>query len=531
MKRTIILFILQCLNLTVIYAVGKADYHIIPLPKHIELSMKEPPFMLSANTVISCNPKDSILFRNIGFLQQFIKEITHTNLSVRRRKSNCIILRLNHQIINDEAYRITVNKHAVIIEGKTPAGIFYGIQTLRKSLPILATPDSVELPAVTISDEPRFAYRGLLLDCARHFFSVGFIKKYIDLMALHKINTFHWHLTDDQGWRIEIKKYPLLTQIGAKRKETVIGRNTTLYDEQPYGEGYFYTQEEIKEVIAYAKERYITIIPEIDMPGHMVAALSCYPELGCTGGPYEVRTSWGISDDVLCIGNEKVYRFCYDIIDEVSELFPGKYIHTGGDETPTTRWEACGKCQELMKGNQLKVKALQSFFTNRIGRYIASKGKQMIGWDEVLEGDIDNDITIMSWRGTEPGFKAAGQGHDVILTPKMMTYLNYYQTQDIVSEPLLHNRYLPLTNVYNWEPMPDSLTPAARKHILGVQGCLWTEYINANQLAEYQTLPRLAALCEVQWGFPHNRSFKSFLDRLPSLKALYQRLGYQYSSH
>ncbi len=371
---------------------------------------------------------------------------------------------------------------------------------------------------------------------ARHFQPTAFIKKYIDLLALHQINTFHWHLTDDQGWRIEIDTYPKLTEMGSMRKETVIGRNTGEYDGIPHG-GY-YTKEELKEVVKYAEERYITIIPEVDLPGHMLAALHAYPELGCTGGPYEVSREWGVFEDVLCPGKEETFTFLQAVLTEVMEIFPSKYIHIGGDEAPKTRWEKCPDCQARIKELGLKDREghtaehyLQSYVTARMEKFLNEKGRSIIGWDEILEGELAPNATVMSWRGMGGGIQAAQMGHDVIMAPTNYCYFDYYQTDQTSEEPLAIGGFLPLELVYSFEPAPEILTQEQRKHILGPQANLWTEYIKESQHVEYRLLPRLAAMSEVQWVQPEKKDYEAFLKRLPQLIALYDKLGYNYATH
>ena len=392
------------------------------------------------------------------------------------------------------------------------------------------------LAPVTINDQPRFGYRGVMLDVARHFQPISFIKKYIDLLALHNINRFHWHLTEDQGWRIEIKQYPKLTELGSERKETVIGKNTGEYDGKPHGG--FYTQEEIKEIVAYAQERYIITIPEIDIPGHMLAALTGYPEYGCTGGPYEVATTWGVFDDVLCAGNEETYTFLENILTEVMEMFPSEYIHIGGDEVPKVRWEECPKCQAKIKELGLKdddkhkkEHYLQSYLTARIEKFLNENGRRMIGWDEILEGELAPNATVMSWRGMAGGIEAAQMGHDVIMTPNSYAYFDYYQTSFVEDEPFAIGGYLPVETVYSFDPTPESLTDEQKKHILGVQANMWTEYVATPEHVEYMLLPRMAAISEVQWTAAEKKNYDNFLKRLPQLTDLYDKMGYNYATH
>ena len=394
---------------------------------------------------------------------------------------------------------------------------------------MLDNAEAITLPATVISDAPRFGYRGMMLDCGRHFWPVPFVKKFIDILALHNMNVFHWHLNEDQGWRIEIKKYPKLTEIGSKRSCTVLGHNSDIDDGTPY-EG-FYTQDEAREIVRYAAERNITVIPEIDMPGHTVAALASYPELGCTGGPYSVGYGWGIYKDVLCLGNEKVYTFLQNIIDELIDIFPAKYIHIGGDESPTVRWENCPKCQALAKANNVDAKHLQEVFTNRMEKYINSKGRSIIGWDEIAQGNINKSATIMSWRGVEPGSKATEAGHDVIMSPTTYCYFDYYQSENKDKEPMCIGGYLPVSKVYEFDAAPESLSETAKKHILGVQANLWTEYVSTTNMVEYMILPRMAALSEVQWTPVARKNFDEFVKRETHMTKIYDRCGYRYAIH
>ena len=512
-----------------------ANYEVVPLPLEIT-SAEGAPFTLTSATKIVFPEGNDKMQRNAEFLAEFLEISTGTKPAVTSATSekNAIILALGLQNPNAEAYEIVINENTITITGATEAAVFYGIQTLRKSVP--ANAKSVVFQPVTIKDEPRFSYRGMMLDVARHFQSVDFVKKYIDILALHNINRFHWHLTEDQGWRIEIKAYPKLTLIGSQRKQTVIGRNTGEFDGKPHGG--FYTQEEIKDIVKYAEDRYITIIPEIDLPGHMLAALTAYPELGCTGGPYEVASTWGVFDDVLCAGNDSIFTFLEGVLAEVMELFPSKYIHIGGDESPKVRWEECPKCQARIKELGLRDKDghqaehyLQSYVTARIEKFLNNHGRSIIGWDEILEGELAPNATVMSWRGTGGGIKAAQMGHDVIMTPTDYCYFDYYQTQNTDDEPLGIGGYVPIEKVYSFEPAPDVLTAEQKAHILGPQANLWTEYIKTSDHVEYMTMPRIAALAEVQWTQPEKKNYKQFLTRLPRLLNLYDKLGYNYATH
>lgn len=528
---------LACASCT---AEKEANYQVIPLPQEVSLT-QENPFKLNENVLIAYPENNALLQRNAEFLSEYIQQATNyapktKAIAAGEQVKNAIVLGLDPSIANKEGYVLTTTPEGINLNGQTENGVFYGIQTLRKSIPAEAKEATILIPAGEIKDEPRFSYRGMHLDVGRHFFPKEFMKKYIDLLALHNMNTFHWHLTDDQGWRIEIKKYPKLTEIGSQRSRTVIGRNTQEYDNTPYGG--FFTQEEAKEIVKYAQERYITVIPEVDLPGHMLAALAAYPEMGCTGGPYEVCPRWGIFEDVLCIGNDQTMQFLEDVMSEIIEIFPSKYVHIGGDEAPRTRWEKCPKCQARIKTEGLKADKnhtaedrLQSYCMTRIEEFLNSKGRQIIGWDEILEGDVAPNATVMSWRGMEGGIKAAQLGHDVIMTPTSFCYFDYYQTADTKDEPLGIGGYVPIEKVYSLEPVPAVLTEEQSKHILGAQANLWTEYIHSSEHVEYMVLPRMAALAEVQWTQPEKKDFKDFTKRLARLMKFYQRDGFNYAKH
>jgi len=526
---------LACASCT---AEKEANYQVIPLPQEVSLT-QENPFKLNENVLIAYPENNALLQRNAEFLSEYIQQATNyapktKAIAAGEQVKNAIVLGLDPSIANKEGYVLTTTPEGININGQTENGVFYGIQTIRKSIPAEAKEATILIPAGEIKDEPRFSYRGMHLDVGRHFFPKEFMKKYIDLLALHNMNTFHWHLTDDQGWRI--KKYPKLTEIGSQRSRTVIGRNTQEYDNTPYGG--FFTQEEAKEIVKYAQERYITVIPEVDLPGHMLAALAAYPEMGCTGGPYEVCPRWGIFEDVLCIGNDQTMQFLEDVMNEIIEIFPSKYVHIGGDEAPRTRWEKCPKCQARIKTEGLKADKnhtaedrLQSYCMTRIEEFLNSKGRQIIGWDEILEGDVAPNATVMSWRGMEGGIKAAQLGHDVIMTPTSFCYFDYYQTADTKDEPLGIGGYVPIEKVYSLEPVPAVLTEEQSKHILGAQANLWTEYIHSSEHVEYMVLPRMAALAEVQWTQPEKKDFKDFTKRLARLMKFYQRDGFNYAKH
>lgn len=514
-----------------------SDYEIIPKPLDVN-SKGDASFLLKDGVAVIYPENNQKMQDNAEFLVDYVEKQTGVKLTSHAGMpvdgAICLTLDLNDD--NAEAYKLIVNDKRVCISGASEAGVFYGIQTLRKSLPV-AQDINVNLSAVEIYDKPRFAYRGAMLDVARHFYTVDEVKTFIDMLALHNINRFHWHLTDDQGWRIEIKKYPKLMSVASERKETVVGRwYSGIYDGKPYG-GY-YTQDELRDVIDYAAKRHITIIPEVDLPGHMQAALTAYPELGCTGGPYEVRTIWGVSQDVLCVGNDFTLQFVKDVLSEVADIFPSEYIHIGGDECPKVRWEKCPKCQERIKSLGLKSDAkhtkeqrLQSYMIQEAAKYLKEKGKRIIGWTEILEGGLVPDATLMSWIGESGGIEAAHQHHDVIMTPNTYLYFDYYQSKKVEDEPLAIGGYLPIEKTYNYEPMPKELTEEEQQYIKGVQANLWTEYIPVFSQVQYMVLPRLGAAAEVQWTDPSKKDYKDFLRRVPHLVAVYDCYGWNYATH
>ena len=525
----------------------KASYDIIPQPKEVQLN-EEKAFTLSPKTTVYY---EADLHREAQFLSEYVNDILGFGLKLKEMQgteTDGIVLKLAPAgFCQVESYEINVTPKQLIIKGSDAAGVFYGIQTLRKSLPISPLKGgqgglkpnsqlSVVLPCGTIRDWPNFAYRGMHLDPCRHFMDLDSVKIYLDMMALHNMNQFHFHLSEDQGWRIEIKKYPELTEIGAYRNGTVIGHNGNLYDTIRHGG--FYTQDELRDLIQYAAERHINIIPEIDLPGHMQAALACYPQLGCTGGPYEVWQRWGVSDDVLCAGNEEAMQFVEDVLNEVMDVFPSPYIHIGGDECPKVRWEKCPKCQAKIK--ELGIKAdgkfsaedyLQSYVMNRMAKVVEARGRRVIGWDEILEGNVSETAIIMSWRGTEGGIEAARKGHDVIMTPSSHLYFDYYQSEDIASEPMCIGGYLPVSRVYEFQPLPEELTPEQQKHIIGVQANIWTEYIASFRHVQYMALPRMEALTEIQWNNSQERDFESFVERCKKMRQFYDLYHYNYADH
>ena len=428
-----------------------------------------------------------------------------------------------------EEYLLEVGRQRITVTASTPQAVLHGLRSLQQLVA------GGEIPACVVRDKPTFAYRGAMLDVCRHFFTVDEVKEALDIMALHKLNVFHWHLTDDQGWRIEIKKYPKLTEVGSVRSRTLIGRDpggeydeNCKFDETPYG-GY-YTQDEIRDIVDYAAKRFITVIPEIEFPGHAVGALASYPWLGCTGEQYEVRQTWDIDDRVFCIGKETTFEFIEGVLEEVVGLFPSEYIHIGGDECPTVMWEKCPHCKARMKAEGLRrPRQLQNYATARVEKFLNARGRRLIGWDEILEGDVTPTATIMSWRGAKGGIEAARQGNHAIMAPTTNCYLDYYQTRDTAREPLAIGGYLPVEKVYELDPY-EQLTPAEQACILGVQANLWTEYIATWPHAEYMLLPRLSALAEVGWSLDR-KDYAGYLHRVRRLARIYDACGYNYARH
>ena len=533
--RKISILLIGLLMSSIMRAGEAANYEVVPRPQSI-VEQKGAPFILEEGVEILA---PAGLQGEAQFLKQYIKEVTWNDLPIvgkRDKKVRYIELAVSPTVKEQEGYVMTVSSKGVTITGGSAAGVFYGIQTLRK-----AVGEGVIMNPVVITDAPRFGWRGMHLDCSRHFFPVAFVKKFIDLLALHNMNRFHWHLTDDQGWRIEIKKWPKLLSVGSQRSGTIIGTNSDIDDGIPYGG--CYTQEEAREIVAYAAARHITVVPEIDMPGHMLAALASYPELGCTGGPYQVGHYWGVYKDVLCVANPKVYEFVEDVLTEIMDIFPSEVIHIGGDETPTDKWLQCAKCQALQKGLPApeqnagefepltsKLSPLQAHFTKRVFDFLTSKGRRALGWDEILDGS-PQDAMIMSWRGTEPGARAAETGHDVVMAPTTYCYFDYQQVEDTQFEPSRCGGCIPIEKVYALDPAPDSISATARQHILGVQANLWTEYMTNEAMVEYQALPRMSALAEVQWSMPARKDYKAFSERLTRLTSLFDLYHYTYAKH
>lgn len=520
-------------------------YSVIPYPN--SLVQEDGTFVFNKKTKMICTSSlDSAsqeVVRNFSALLNNVAGLkTECIVDEEKSDKNIVFFDLDTSIA-DEGYSLDIDPSKIIIKASSAAGFYYAVQSLKQLLPIAVYGDKEsvsveewEVPCAHIDDAPRFSYRGMHLDVARHFFSVDEVKRYIDLLAMHKLNVFHWHLTDDQGWRIEIKKYPKLTEIGSIRKYTMVEKNFDQYDNTPYG-GY-YTQEQIRDIVNYAKERFITIIPEVDLPGHMVAALASYPSLGCTGGPYEVQGVWGVHPDVLCAGKEETYEFVTDVLSEVIELFPSRYIHIGGDECPKDRWKKCPLCQVRIRKLGLKTdkehtaeERLQSYFMTRVEKFLNENNRQIIGWDEILEGGAAPNATVMSWRGTDGGVQAAKLRHNVVMTPNTYLYFDYYQSEDTQTEPLAIGSYVPLERVYDFEPVPDTLDNDSKKYILGAQANLWTEYISDFKQVEYMLLPRLDALSEVQWTQPENKNWVNFLDRLQHNIQVYDLKGYNYGKH
>jgi hexosaminidase len=519
-----------------------AQVNIIPQPVSLKQPKTAATFSLNPSTVIIL--EGSNLDNVATFLNDYLDQVYHVKLKVAKTSHGSNAIRLNYERMDEAlpgAYRMTVSNKGVYIAGDNETGVFYGVQTLIQLLPTQNYNSQLQIPFVSITDYPRFAYRGMHLDCGRHFFPVSFIKKYIDYIALHKMNYFHWHLTEDQGWRIEIKRYQRLTEVGAWRNGTIIGRYPgTGNDGRHYGG--FYTQDEIKDVVDYAAKRYITVIPEIEMPGHSSAAIAAYPYLSCfpnestkhppqcawsgdTTGK-QVQQTWGVFEDVFCAGKDSTFEFLENVLDEVIALFPSKYIHIGGDECPKTHWQRCPLCQKRIQEQHLKdAHELQSYFVQRIEKYLNSKGRILIGWDEILEGGLAPNAMVMSWRGEAGGIAAAKEKHKVIMTPGPWVYLNYSQTRN--EDSITIGGYLPLGKVYNYEPVPAALSADEKKYVLGAQGNLWTEYIGNEKIAEYMLFPRMTALSEVLWS--KKKDSVGFKKRLMTQVKRYQLWGANYS--
>ena len=539
MKRILFLFICPLLAVACNKRVV-ADYNVIPQVQN--LSVKDGDvYVFDSSRKLVYDNQDSR--RSLELFAQDLEELVGIRPSVAAGTSedakDNVYFTLGLQDGGKEAYTINVSSDGILVRAVAPEGIYRATRTLLKSVGTENT-SSVEFPSAEVSDWPRFGYRGLMLDVSRHFSDVEMVKRTIDMLALHQLNIFHWHLTDDQGWRIEIKSHPELTEVGAWRDDTVVGRylGGTDYPTDGKRHGGFYTQEQIREIVAYAKERYIEIIPEIDLPGHTSAVLAAYPQLGCEDKEYKVANRWGVISDVLCAGNPASLDLFKDIMDEVCDLFPGKYIHLGGDECVKDRWKVCPKCQKKIRELGLKdgiryskEDYLQSWFMGEVASFVQSKGKRVIGWDEILEGVPMDDSVIMSWRGTEGGVTAARMGHDVIMTPTSDMYFDQSQTLASQLEEIPVGGFINVMKVYSYEPLPASLTPEQQKHILGCQANVWCEYMPEERIRQYQMLPRLAALSEVQWTMPERKNYKDFLKRLPKMLSIYDHYGYNYAKH
>lgn len=528
-------FTLFCMQCNVGLNAQPNQYNIIPYPAQLDTLQGH--FTISDNTILCSQNTTAEIKSCWAFFNSYINAIGGTSLKVGERSdyaSDCIVYFLDNSIKHKEGYKINVMPDKVEIYSKTNAGLFYALQTLRqlmgsKTQKVTTTP--ITIPCCKITDSPRFEYRGMHLDVARHMFPLEFVKKYIDLMAFYKYNNFHWHLTDDQGWRAEIKKYPLLTQVGGMRKETTTNISR---DKEPVtikeSYGGFYTQDQMKEVVAYAAARHINVIPEIEMPGHSLAALSAYSYLGCENKPIEVGTRWGVFEDVFC-PRDTTFSFLQDVLTEIMQIFPSQYIHIGGDECPKEAWKKSDFCQQLMKRENLKDEMeLQSYFVRRIEKFLNANGRQLIGWDEILEGGISPNATIMSWRGTAGGIEAARQKHDVIMTPGSHCYFDHYQYVR-ASEPYAIGGFSPVEKVYSFEPIPSELNAEEGKFILGAQANLWTEYIDTSTYAEYMAYPRACALAEVLWTPKDKRNYDSFLNRLADNFLHLDAMDVNYAKH
>ena len=528
-----------------------ANYNIIPLPKEVKLDPSHKMFHLKEGHGISYDANNTECTRIAQFLQQWVQETTGVNLLLTPDDKNAQIkLRLVSPVTpkgkknkkpvtlieqQKESYTMKVSAAGIELMAFEPVGLFRAAQTLRKSLPEKCGLGLL-MPGVEITDQPRFAYRGVLLDCARHFFSVDVVKQFLDVMALHGCNQFHWHFTEDQGWRFEVKALPRLAIEGSVREKTVIGPgNMRIYDNIPYG-GY-YTQDDCRDIVRYAAERYINVVPEIDMPGHMMGALHVFPNLGCTGGPYPVAPHWGVMRDVLCGGNPETLEFLKTAFGELCDVFPSPYIHIGGDECPKDRWRKCPKCQAKIKELGLKEEEkrspedqLQTYLNHEIEQFLASRGRSLIGWDEILAGGLTENAIVMSWRGTKGGIEAAKQKHRVIMSPNVYAYIDHPQLKDYGKQPRTTDSYLvSCSKIYSFEPLvPEALTEEEQNYILGVQANLWTEQVAYPEHAFYQLLPRLAAMSEVQWCSPDQKDFEAFKKRLPLLERFYDCLGVPY---
>ncbi|HFE53286.1 MAG TPA: beta-N-acetylhexosaminidase, partial [Bacteroidetes bacterium] len=520
-------FLLMLTNASLQAASSTDELGLIPAPQHVERLSGE--FTFPQQLTVADLTGFSGVDRVISYLEDKLSEhagirCIRTQAKPSDKTAALVLTKSADSSLGEEGYRLEIRRNRIEIQAAGPAGLFYGVQTLFQLMPAQflgnsgSLPWPVKVPCVKIQDRPRYGWRGLMLDVSRHFFPKEFIKQQIDLLAFHKMNRLHLHLTDDQGWRIEIKKYPRLTEISSWRRE---------------GDGHivggYYTQDDLRELVKYAEDRFVTIVPEIEMPGHCVAALAAYPELSCTGGPFRVAIEWGIHPDVYCAGNDQTFEFLEDVLTEVMDIFPSPYIHVGGDEVPKDRWQHCPKCQARIKAEGLKDEAeLQSYFIRRIEKFLNAHGRRLIGWDEILEGGLAPNAVVMSWRGTKGGIAAAQADHDVVMSPTTYCYFDYYQGNPL-TEPLAIGGNLPIEKVYQFDPTPAELPPDKTKHILGGQANLWTEYVPTPEQAEYMIYPRLAAMSEDLWSPKEQHSWDSFTARLQRQLQRYEALGLNYA--
>ncbi|MBE6237835.1 MAG: hypothetical protein E7116_06760 [Bacteroidales bacterium] len=529
---------------------------IVPFPQ--EMTLSRGTFDVAGASIIVSEELDGLSKKYIADFASHLSEITGVKEGTSRNR----IVFMREESMQpscdstffkvDQSYSIDISRRSVLVKAGSMNGFVYAVQTLKQMLPVeiygtgQASDAEWTLPCCTVKDSPRFGYRGMLLDVSRYFSTVDEIKKFIDMMEISKMNVFHWHLTDDQGWRIEIKKYPELTATGSKRRHTLVGHHhvSNTYDGRPYGEGMWYSHEQVREVVDYAASKGITVIPEIDLPGHMMGALAAYPELGCTGGPYEVWGKWGISNDVLCAGKDASYVFLKNVLEEVCELFPSEYIHIGGDECPKTRWEMCPRCQAMIAELGLidderhsAEHYLQSHVMKQMSDFLAERGKKILCWEEVLQGEVAPGATVMAWRKNKYGHQAARLGHDAVMTTRTHLYLDRYQSEDKGNEPLAHSSYLPVSMVWSYDPFisededAEPLTDEQKSHIIGIQSNVWREYIPNNNHLEYMVYPRMAAVAEVQWLMPENKDWSRFRKGLDKMRRVYDIMGYGYALH
>ncbi|WP_195280569.1 beta-N-acetylhexosaminidase [Parabacteroides johnsonii] len=503
-------------------------YGVVPKPNVMELGQGG--FDLSRRTKFCLLDKDTLLRYSIENFNVIIEKSIGEKLDIivsDKPVNRSINISLDSEL-EEEAYRLQIRSNRIDIVGGTAKGVFYALQTMQQLVPSSVLEgkqaDRIELPEIKITDKPYFKYRGAMLDVGRYYFEPEEIKQFIDVLAMHKMNVFHWHLTEDYGWRIEIKKYPNLTKVGSIREKSPyrMERGKPIqFDNKPHGG--FYTQEEIRDIVKYAAERFITIIPEIELPGHATAALASYPHLGCKGKDYKVETIWRVTDEAFCVGRESTFEFLDNVFTEVVDLFPSEYVHIGGDECRKVRWKECPMCQKRIKDEHLKDEIeLQSYFVKRVEKILQSKGKKIIGWDEILEGGVSPTATVMSWRGVEGGIEAAKKGNHVIMAPSSYCYLDFYQSKDMLKEPLSIGGYLPIDSVYSFDPL-EGLTAEESNYIEGVQANIWTAFMDTTEIVYYMTLPRLAAVAEVAWSYRKGETltYSDFKHRMADFRVLY----------